>query len=635
VKAADQCREDSYRLMETVINVEPGMKTVQAVDELSNCLCSIADPANFLSFNHPDREMQEASMEAGYKIGGVVEELNNKVALRDALAKAMEHSDKFKDEETQLVGALLLRDFDQCGLGLTADQRTNAVSLHSNLLDLSQQFMQNCGLPGVEKVGSLPDHCLETIFPNQTIDVNKELKISSPWSTQNSEAEREAVWKIYFTKNLASGAQLQIVDEMLSVRHQLATIYGYESWAERSVENSFARNPENIERFLQDIITKLDTKTDHSFSELLKLKKADQHAYNSSIIYPWDENHYINQKFIESPDAYEVSEYLTLANCMSGICEISERLFGYTLTPVKTAPGEIWNSDVVKIEVQRKGQKIGTIYCDLFGREDKVAQDCHYTVQCSRKLPDGTYQLPIVVVSLNFRVYAGAQKIKLTFDQAKTLFHEFGHAIHSVSGRTDYQHVSGTRCQTDIAEVPSILNEFFFEDDRVVQTWAKTEINGKEMPIPLDLWHKFTKNKPINNVIEQVKTCERALWDQKVHGTEAQMQHSALDYERQILGKRYGQDYVDTDNTAEFLRFNHLNQYDAKFYSYTISTAIASRIWDKLFKDDPFSKKSGEKYYREFLRYGGAKDPRLMYTSLLGEEVDMTVLANAVVNNLN
>merc|ERR1712226_230488 len=177
-----------------------------------------------------------------------------------ALARAMERSDKFRDEETRLVGALLLRDFDQCGLGSTSDQRSNAVTLHSNLLDLSQQFMQNCGLPGIERVGSLPDHCLETIFPNQAVDTNKELKISSPWSTQNSEAEREAVWKIYFTKNLASGNQLQIVDEMLKIRHQLATIYGYDSWASRAVENSFARNPENIECFLQDIVTKLAPK---------------------------------------------------------------------------------------------------------------------------------------------------------------------------------------------------------------------------------------------------------------------------------------------------------------------------------------------------------------------------------------
>ena len=301
---------------------------------------------------------------------------------------------------------------------------------------------------------------------------------------------------------------------------------------------------------------------------------------------------------------------------------------------MKTLPGEIWNPDVVKIEVQSKGQKIGDIYCDLFGREDKVAQDCHYTIQCSRKLPDGTYQLPIVVVSLNFRVYADAQKIKLTFDQAKTLFHEFGHALHSIAGRTDFQHVSGTRCQTDIAEVPSILNEFFFEDDRVVQTWAKTQVDGKEHPIPLELWHKFTKNKPTNNVLECVKTCQRALWDQRVHGTKSQLELSALDYERQIFGQKYGEEYLKTDNTAEYLRFNHLNQYDAKFYSYTISTAIASRIWNKLFKEDPFSSRSGEKYMNEFLKHGGARDPRLMYENLLDEEVDMSVLADAVVDNL-
>ena len=330
VDAAKRCEEESYRLVENVIKVEPGIATVKAVDELSNCLCSVADPANFLSYNHPDLKIQEASMEAGFLIGGVVEKLNNEVALRDALAVAMEKSHQFKCEETRLVGALLLRDFDQCGLGLTPDQRKTAVSLHSELLDLSQQFMQNHGLPGVEKVGSLPHHLLEILFAGQSIDMNKELTISSPWSTQASEAEREAVWKVYFSKNLASGNQLKIVDDMLKIRHQLATIYGYESWATRAVENSFARNPENVEIFLQDIVTKLAPDMETAYGDLLKLKQADQFAFDKTRIYPWDENHYVHQKLEESADTYEVSEYLTLANCMSGICEISERLFGYS-----------------------------------------------------------------------------------------------------------------------------------------------------------------------------------------------------------------------------------------------------------------------------------------------------------------
>ena len=253
-----------------------------------------------------------------------------------------------------------------------------------------------------------------------------------------------------------------------------------------------------------------------------------------------------------------------------------------------------------------------------------------FIVRCSKRMPNGTYQLPIVVVSLNFQVYGRGQKIKLTFEQAKTLFHEFGHAIHSISGRTDFQHVSGTRCQTDIAEVPSILNEHFFEDDRVVQTWAKSD-NGA--PIPLDLWHKFTKDKPLNHVIEQISTCNRSIWDQRVHGTAEFISQGAFELEKSILGTQYGEKYLEQCGTAEYLRFNHLNQYDAKFYSYTISGAIASRIWDKLFKADPFCRNAGEKYVTEFLRHGGGRDPRQMYERLLDESVDMSVLAKAVASN--
>lgn len=628
IKAVNECRTQAMQMVDKVSSVPAGPATVQAIDELSDTICQVADPANFLQINHPDEHIRAAAGEAGFQIGGLVEELNNTVSLQEALKLALQ--EKIRDEETRIVGELLLRDFDQCGVNISEEQRAKAVNLHHVHIDVMQAYQQNCQEPGVESIEYLPEHCKNHLFPKEKYsNHSRKLTISSPWSTQRSEFDREAVWRIFHTKNLADGSQMDLLDKIVKVRHELATIYGYESWAARAVEHSMARSPAMIEQFLWDIIDQLQEGADAERENLLKKKAIDTYAYDKTAIYPWDEMHYDEQLF--SKESHSLTEYLSLVNCMNGVANIANKLFGYTFEPVRTEPGEVWHSDVIKLDIKKDGEVIAHIYCDLFARPDKSPQECHYTIRCSRKLPNDSYQLPIIVVSLNFNMYTRGQKIKLNFDQAKTFFHEFGHAIHSISGRTAFQHVSGTRCQTDIAEVPSILMEYFFEDDRVVQTWAKND-NGE--PMPLELWHQFTKKKSHLAATELIKTCRRSLWDQHIHGTKEQLSLSPIELEHKLIGSLYGEKFITNNHTAESLRFNHLLQYDAKFYAYQLSTAFAGRIWDKLFIDDPFSQKAGAKYMKEFLRHGGGRDPRKMYENLLGEEVDAKLLAQTVVKHL-
>jgi len=615
------------RLADKVTEVPSGPETVKAIDELSDTICQIADPANFLQINHPNADIREAASEAGYHIGGLVEELNNKTSLQKALKKAIDM--KIEDEETRIVGELLLRDFDQCGRDIADSERNKAVDLHHVHIDLTQQFQLNCQVPGVEPISYLPAHCKDHLFPGPKYSHNKKITVSSPWSNQSSEYDREAVWRIFNTMNLADGQQMDLLEKIVKIRHELAVTYEYESWAHRAIEHSMARTPETVEKFLWDIIDQLGPEADRERQELLTRKAADPNAFDKSAVYPWDEMHYNDQLF--SRETSELSEYLSLVNCMQGVATISNALFDYTFEPVHTKPGEVWHSDVIKLEIKKAGQPVAYIYCDLFGRQDKSPQECHYTIRCSKKLPDDTYQLPILVVSLNFSMYTRGQKIKLSFDQARTFFHEFGHALHSISGRTDYQHISGTRCQTDIAEVPSILMEFFFEDDRVVQTWAKNDVGD---PVPLELWHEFTKKKSFLAATELIKTCRRSLWDQHVHGTKEQLEMSPLELEHKFIGSMYGDTFVKDNATAECLRFNHIIQYDAKFYAYQFSTAFAGRIWDKLFADDPFCRRAGARYMEEFLRHGGGRDPRTMYERLLEEPVDPKLLADTVVKHL-
>uniref|UniRef100_A0A4W4H3K2 Peptidase M3A/M3B catalytic domain-containing protein n=1 Tax=Electrophorus electricus TaxID=8005 RepID=A0A4W4H3K2_ELEEL len=590
---------EAEQLVAKACRTAPGASTVEVFDKLSDTLCRVADLADFIKVAHPDPEYREAGEKTCIKIGTAVEKLNTNVELCRSLKNLLDNQEVMDqlDPETRRVAELFMFDFEISGIHLDEEQRKEAVDLNVKLLDLNNQFLMGCHMPNRIDGRALPTH----IHHHFTSEGNY-LQIGGLHADSPDDVVREVAYRIFLYPNRDL---MDILDQLLSCRNKLARLVGYESYAHRALRGTMAKNPDNVMNFLQLLTDKLKDRTEKDF-KMMKDMKCKLNPRNPDLM-PWDHSYLSGviraERFNIEPSLY--SPYFSLGSCMDGLNALFTQLYGVSLLAEQPSAGEVWSEDVRKLAVVHETEGLlGYIYCDFFIRPDKPHQDCHFTVRGGRMQDDGRYQLPVVALMLSLPRPGRDAPTLLTPAMMENLFHEMGHAMHSMLGRTRYQHVTGTRCATDFAEVPSILMEYFATDYRVISQFARDYQTGQVF---------------------------YAALDQAYHGKP--QSRSTTDILIDLQQKYYGLPCVP--NTAWHLRFSHLVGYGAKYYSYLMSRAVASMVWRQCFQKDPLNRDTGERYRREMLAHGGGREPMQMVEDMLQKKPSMEDFVDALVSEMD
>ena len=241
------------------------------------------------------------------------------------------------------------------------------------------------------------------------------------------------------------------------------------------------------------------------------------------------------------------------------------------------------------------------------------------------------YQLPIIALCCSFDApTSSSSPCLLSQHSVENLFHEMGHALHSIVGRAKYQNITGTRCSTDFAEVPSILMEYFLNDSRVLSSFARHYKTGE--PLPADLMDSFQVSQHFFPAFQMQTQLFFAMMDLHFHMYyPRQDRASIMETYAQLHSEYSPSEHID--GTAWFLRFNHICSYGAKYYSYLWSRAVASLIWNSCFIQDPFSKTSGLKLHN-MLRHGGGIDPNTLVGDMLSFKPTISDLVDALTTDL-
>jgi intermediate peptidase len=649
------------RIVEKVIalnSLEEYKRLPRDLDRLSDLLCRVIDLADFVRATHPDRYMQVAASQAYVTMFHYMNRLNTTPQLNEQLKKAETIPEVYESwsESERLVAQILIRDFSKSAIDLPTAARDRFVQLSNEISEVGIDFAEK-GAPEKPYL-SFESSRMRGLEPSMARALTKwgQIKIATADTpaqmalrfVEDADVRRE----IYMASRTADKPSIRRLEKLLKCRAEIAKLSGFESFGHMTLgEDKMAKSPEAVNQFLKALVKGNHCKVQAELQDLIELKKSDARSGNfPGTINAWDKLYYTHRMVsnmhtrLRTPDFF--SAYFSLGTVMQGLSRLYSRLYGIRLVPKEPLPGETWNDDVRRLDViSDTDGHIAVLYCDLFARPGKTPNPAHFTLRCSRELSndeiveagqsthpfsspieaatDGMpytynvatstyFQLPTIALICDFPRPPVSPTLPvptlLTFNDVRTLFHEMGHGLHSFLGRTALHNVAGTRCATDFAELPSVLNEHFASNPSVLALFARHW--NTDAPLPL-------------SALEQ-----RIAIDERTQPSDTESQillsmldqayHSSLPLSSDFNSTKTYHDIYNShasvpepQGTAWQGFFGHLYGYGATYYSYLFDRAIASKIWSDVFQQTPdgsVSRENGERYKEEVLKWGGGRD---------------------------
>ena len=503
---------------------------------------------------------------------------------------------------------------------------------------------------------------------------------------------RKQVWQ--HTRN-APTENVMNIGGLINARHKLAKQLGFPSYTHKALRspNAVLSTPEAVNKFLTDTSIAVGPIGANQLSKLDDIKLQFQNhgtggtGSTGSELMPWDIPFYSNQyKTLLSREhamrngSYspgsnnnsalsQLPGYLTLSSCLEGMTSLVWSLFGIKMKRQLLQKGESWvqgaddehhtnstlganEKGIYKYELFENDTLLGTVYLDLFQRPNKVQSCAHFTLRCgcsnavnwSTNTSDTTstqddYQTPIVALVFNLnrtptKIGENAD-VSMSLHELEILFHEWGHALHSLLSRTTFQHLSGTRGALDFVEVPSHLMEYFARDSGLLHNWAintpsglidqalseHTSLSGIDMQTQLmySVADQAVFNDQVDICDTQYDAFRRA--EDRVSKSQKEFTHLPLDH--------------DGNSMLQLTNHAHITTYGGCYYSYVYARMYAHQIFDKHFASalscnnnnverEEQLRTGGTAIWQRMLKYGASKN-HLAILEDVGGKLDASI----------
>jgi peptidyl-dipeptidase Dcp len=443
-----------------------------------------------------------------------------------------------------------------------------------------------------------------------------------PFLTSSTRRDlREKAYLAWIARGDGGGAtdNKAIIAETVQLRAERARLLGYPNFARYRLDDSMAKTPEAVRGLLERVWTPARARAAADRDALQELAQAEGGNF---ALAPWDWRFYAEKlrKARFDVDQAEIAPYLSLDNMIAAAFDTAGRLFGLSFHERHDVP--VWHPDVRVWEVRGPGDRhVGLFFGDYFARSSKRGGAWMTTLRVQEKL-SGDIR-PLVVNVMNFAKAGGGAPTLLSFDDARTLFHEFGHGLHGLLSDVTYPVIACTRVATDFVELPSQLYEHWLEEPEVLRRFARHYETGA--PMPEDLLARALAARRFNQGFATVEYLASALVDLEYHLLEgAQARDSqAFDsaaFEAGVLRKIGMPTEIAMRHRSP--HFQHVfsgGGYAAGYYSYMWSEVLDADAFEA-FKEagDVFDPATAARLRDDILAAGGSRDPADAYTAFRG-----------------
>ena len=589
---------------------------------------------------------------------GPVTELYGSIGLNGDLWErvfAVSKSDaakKLGEEERRLLHETV-RDFRDGGAGLGQVEKAKLLKLRKKLAKEAQSFSEHLqdamdnwelyvadksqleGLPDAIAAIALADgaaHGREGAYrltlhapiygPAMRYLKSNELR-KTLWSAQNSLCS-DGKWD--------NGPTIR---RMLDLRKKEANLLGYKNFADYVLSRRMAGSGERAMEFTEDMHGRIVDQFREEFAQLQKFKTKVEGAA-AGPIEPWETAFYGEEqcKVLHDFDDEQLRPYFRLDDVIGGLFSLTEKLYGLRMVEHSTRTGpddgsgavSVWHEDVRYFTVhERNGELVGSFYMDLFPREGKRPGAWENSLVSGHRSSAGTWLRPVGTVSANVTPPTDGKQPQLTHREVETIFHEFGHLLHSLLGKVKYASLNGTNVAWDFVELPSQIMENWTWEYDCLRAFAKNRVNGDEV-LPDEL---FRRMKSARNYLVAMATM-RQLAMQKMD-LDLHISYDGSDLDRFIEKSQAGYlaDYP-TKPRSIVRQFGHLFSdhigYAAGYYSYKWAEVLDADAFERFLEEGIFNGATADSFRCEILERGNLEPAEILYVKFRGKEPSVNAL---------
>ena len=592
------------------------------------------------TMNNP--EFQAVEREMAPKLAAFADQITQNEALFKRIDAVYNSPEKAKlNSEQQRLVWLYYTNFVRSGARLSPEAKKRLSEINQELAGLFTKFSQNvlaeendqflvlksadelAGLPQSLRDGSAAAAATKN-QPGAWVIMNTRSAVD-PFLTYSDRRDlREKAWRMFVNRgdNGDEHDNNAIITQILQLRAERATLLGYKTHAHWRLENTMAKTPEHAMELMEAVWKPAVARVHEEVRDMQAL--ADKEGAKTTIE-PWDYRYYMEKVRKEkyNLDQNEVKPYLQLEKLREGIFWVAGELFNFNFTPVTNVP--VAHPDIRVWEVTDKTTKqhIGLWYFDPYARAGKRS-GAWMDAYRSQERVNGEITT-IVSNNANFIKGKPGEPLLISWDDATTMFHEFGHALHGLNSNVTYPSLSGTAVARDYVEFPSQLMEHWLSTPEVLQRFALHYQTGK--PIPQTLVERIKRSATFNQGFATVEYLSAALVDMKLH-LAGDRKIDPNTFEKETLAELgMPKEIVMRHRTPQFLHVFASDNYSAGYYSYLWSDVLTADAFGAFVEGKgPYDKAVAERLRKNVFSVGNTKDPAEAYRAFRGRDPKVDAL---------